>query len=118
MPFRDEFLTCESCEQKFVYRVEEQRQQDEIGFEPEKPTKCPDCRERVELGPGLRAGVVKWYRDDKHFGFITQIDGSDVFFHQSSVDGDISNIQENTAVWYEVEATDRGPQATNVHLRE
>ena len=61
---------------------------------------------------------VKWYRDDKHFGFITQLDGSDVFFHKSSVDASLDQIQENTAVWYEVEATDRGPQAINVHLRE
>lgn len=118
MPFRDQMLTCESCGQEFIYRVEEQRLQDEMGLESAKPEKCPDCREQVELGPGLRAGVVKWYREDKHFGFITQRDGSDIFFHRSSIDGDISQFEENTQVWYEVESTDRGPQATNVHLRE
>jgi CspA family cold shock protein len=118
MPFRDELLTCETCSKKFVYRVEEQRLQQGMGFEAETPTKCPNCREPVDAAPGLRAGVVKWYRDDKHFGFITQSAGSDVFFHRSGVDGDISGYTEDTPVWYEVETTDRGLQAINIHLRE
>lgn len=118
MPFRDELVTCETCGKKFVYRVEEQRHQQQMGFEAETPTECPNCRDTEAAAPGLRAGVIKWYRDDKHFGFITQRDGSDVFFHRSSVDGDISDYKEDTQVWYEVETTDRGLQAINIHLRD
>ncbi|MFN2108480.1 MAG: cold-shock protein [Anaerolineae bacterium] len=67
----------------------------------------------------MHAGAVKWFREDKHFGFITQQDGSDIFFHNSGITGDVEKImQENAPVWYEVISTDRGPQAVNVHLRE
>ncbi|MGC9467274.1 MAG: cold shock domain-containing protein [Anaerolineae bacterium] len=118
MPYRDELLTCEKCGETFVYRVEEQRLQEELGFEPEKPERCPNCREEIEAGPGLRAGVVKWYSDEKHFGFITQKDGTDVFFHRTNIEGDPANFGENAQVWYELTTTDRGPQAVNVHLRE
>ncbi|MEJ5308644.1 MAG: cold shock domain-containing protein [Anaerolineae bacterium] len=67
----------------------------------------------------MRAGVVKWFREDKHFGFITQRDGSDIFFHNSAIEGDVDQVmRENAPVWYEVTMTERGPQAVNVHLRE
>ena len=119
MTYRDELLTCATCGKTFIYRVEEQRKQAELGFEPVTPQQCPDCRAQETLGPGLRAGVVKWFREDKHFGFITQRDGSDIFFHNSGITGDVEQIMlENAPVWYEVISTDRGPQAVNVHLRE
>jgi cold shock protein len=118
MPYRDQVVTCENCSKTFVYRIEEQRLQSELGFDLETPSRCSACREDVETGPGLRAGVVKWYREDKHFGFITQRDGSDIFFHRSGVEGDMAGIGENTQVWYEVTNTERGLQAVNVHLRE
>ncbi len=118
MPFQDELLTCEQCGDTFVYRVEEQRLQDELELDAEKPRRCPKHREDLEAGPGLHAGVVKWYRDDKHFGFIAQRDGTDIFFHRSGIEGDPEQFKEDTPVWYEITATDRGPQAVNVHLRE
>ena len=118
MPFRDQLLTCQSCGETFVYRVEEQRLQKEMGLELEPPTRCTKCREDVDTGPGLRAGIVKWYQEDKHFGFISQGNGSDIFFHRSGIEGDPTKFVENTPVWYEVTETDRGLQAVNVHLRE
>jgi CspA family cold shock protein len=118
MTYSDQLVKCEECGTEFVYRIEEQRIQAEMGEDLEPPKKCPDCREKIELGPGLHAGVVKWYRDDKHFGFITQRDGSDIFFHRSSIDGDPEQFGENAQVWYEIGTSDRGPHAVNVHLRE
>ena len=119
MTFRDQLVTCKDCGTKFIYRVEEQRQQASIGIESVAPDLCADCRREEDATPGLRPGVVKWYKDEKHFGFITQADGSDVFFHRSGVDGDTTEIlQENAVVWYEVIKTDRGLQAINVHIRD
>ncbi|MBN1875728.1 MAG: cold shock domain-containing protein [Anaerolineae bacterium] len=118
MVYRDQMLVCEECGQKFVFRVEEQRSQEALGFEIHPPRYCVECRQTITTSPGLRAGVVKWYREDKHFGFIVQIDGSEVFFHRSGVEGDTTVLQEGSPVWYEVIATDRGPQAINVHGRE
>ena len=118
MTYRDELLTCKRCGKQFVYRVEEQRLAAEMGLEPEKPEYCPACRETMEPQTGPRPGVVKWYRDDKHFGFIKQENGHDIFFHRSNFEGDVSLLTEETPVWYEIVETDRGPQAVNVRLRE
>ena len=119
MAYRDQLLSCAECGKQFVYRVEEQRSQESAGLTPETPEKCPNCREKKALGPGLHAGAVKWYREDKHFGFITLQDGTDVFFHRSGVASDQEQVfQEGAPVWFEVTETDRGPQAINVHLRE
>ncbi len=120
MAYRDQLLKCGTCGKSFVFRVEEQRRQGELGFEAVAPTLCPDCRGAIPIEPGLREGVIKWYRDDKHFGFIVQRDGSEVFFHRSNfVGGEPSELlKEGSPVWYELEDSDRGPMATNVHLRE
>ncbi len=120
MTYRDQLLECENCGKEFVYRVEEQRRQEELGFEVSPPTNCPECRAQSDVGPALREGVVKWYRDEKHFGFIVQRDGSEVFFHRSNVivEDPAKVLQEGTPIWYELEMTDRGPMAVNVHLKE
>jgi len=121
MSYRDLLLVCEKCGKQFVFTVEEQRRQEELGFEIEEPTECSECRmEQPVVEPGLKAGVVKWYRDDRGFGFIIQQDGSEVFFHRTGVNqNDINRVlNENAPVWYELIMTDRGPQAVNVHLRE
>ncbi len=120
MTYRDQWATCEKCGKKFVFRVEDQRRQASMGFEVETPTRCPDCVEVLESGAGLRQGVIKWYSDEKHFGFIVQRDGSEVFFHRSNFLGEnpAEVLKDNAPVWYEVQASDRGPTAVNVHLRE
>jgi CspA family cold shock protein len=119
MAYRDQSIVCKECGKQFIYRVEEQRQQDELGVEKTIPELCPDCRVIEDVTPGLRPGVIKWYRDDKHFGFLTQSDGSEVFFHRSGVDGDATELlKEDVQVWYEVTKTDRGLQAINIHIRE
>jgi CspA family cold shock protein len=119
MAFRDQALQCKECGNQFIYRVEEQRQQVNIGLEQIAPDLCPDCRLQDDATPGLRPGIIKWYRDDKHFGFVTQADGSEIFFHRSAVEEDaIEILHEDVPVWYEVTKTDRGLQAINIHIRE
>lgn len=61
-------------------------------------------------------GTVKWFNNEKGFGFITTEDGNDVFVHYSNIEGDsFKTLEENETVTFEVEETDRGLQAKNVN---
>ena len=64
----------------------------------------------------MNKGTVKWFNSDKGFGFITAEDGKDVFVHFSAIQGEgFKTLEEGQAVTFDVEDSDRGPQATNVH---
>lgn len=57
-------------------------------------------------------GTVKFFNNEKRYGFITPDDGGeDYFVHASGVDG---TIKEDDQVTFEVEEGDRGPKAINV----
>jgi cold shock protein len=64
----------------------------------------------------MPTGTVKWFSDEKGFGFITPDDGSqDVFVHHSAIVGDgYRSLDEGAKVSYETEAGDKGPRAANV----
>ena len=64
----------------------------------------------------MATGVVKWFSDEKGFGFITPDDGSqDVFVHHSAIVGDgYRSLDEGAKVSYETEAGEKGPRAANV----
>ena len=61
-------------------------------------------------------GKVKWFNNQKGYGFITRDDGSgDVFVHYSSVSGDgFKSLGEGDSVEFEVVDSDKGPKAANV----
>ncbi len=60
-------------------------------------------------------GIVKWFNDQKGYGFITQDDGPDVFVHFSEINGDgFKTLAEGDKVSFEIGNGDRGPMATNV----
>jgi len=61
-------------------------------------------------------GTVKWFNDDKGYGFITPEDGSkDVFVHHSAIAGSgFKSLSEGAKVSYEVEDGPKGPAAANV----
>ena len=61
-------------------------------------------------------GKVKWFNNQKGYGFITKEDGSgDVFVHYSSVQGDgYKSLVEGESVEFEVVDSDKGPKAANV----
>ena len=63
----------------------------------------------------MEQGTVKWFNAEKGFGFISREDGSDVFVHFSDIQGDgFKTLEEGQAVTFDVEDSDRGPQAVNV----
>ena len=64
----------------------------------------------------MPTGSVKWFNDDKGFGFITPDDQSkDLFVHHSAIDGGgFKSLTEGAKVSYDAEAGDKGPKAVNV----
>jgi cold shock protein len=66
----------------------------------------------------MAIGTVKWFSDEKGFGFITPEDGGkDRFVHFSAIQGDgFRTLAEGAKVSYDAEQGPKGPNAANVHL--
>jgi cold shock protein len=64
----------------------------------------------------MPTGTVKWFSDDKGFGFITPDEaGKDLFVHHSGIAGEgYRSLAEGAKVSYDAEAGDKGPKAVNV----
>lgn len=63
----------------------------------------------------MNKGTVKWFNNDKGFGFITGEDNKDLFVHQSSIQSEgFRSLEEGQAVSYDVEEDQRGLKAVNV----
>ena len=63
-------------------------------------------------------GTVKWFNQEKGFGFITGEDGKDIFAHFSQIQKDgFKTLNENEEVTYEVTQGQKGPQASNITTR-
>ena len=63
----------------------------------------------------MAEGVVKWFNANKGYGFIKREEGQDLFVHFSSINMQgYKSLTEGDKVSFEVEDTERGPQAKNV----
>ncbi len=64
----------------------------------------------------MAQGTVKWFNDDKGFGFIAQADGGqDVFVHHTAIQGTgFKSLAENQKVEFDLAQGPKGPQAENV----
>ncbi|WP_270452559.1 cold shock domain-containing protein [Halonatronomonas betaini] len=63
----------------------------------------------------IYTGTVKWFNDQKGFGFIERESGDDVFVHFSAIQSDgFKSLEDGQDVEFEVVEGDRGPQAENV----
>ena len=77
----------------------------------------PPTRREIEetMAEERISGTVKWFNDDKGFGFIEREDGKDVFVHHSAIvmEG-FKTLKEGQRVTMEVVQGQKGPQAENV----
>ena len=63
----------------------------------------------------MAEGIVKWFSDQKGYGFIEQEDDKDVFVHHSAISGSgFKTLAEGERVTFDVEQGNKGPVAKNV----
>lgn len=63
----------------------------------------------------MKTGVVKWFNNEKGFGFISVEGEGDVFVHFSAITGEgYKSLEEGQSVQFDVVEGAKGPQASNV----
>ena len=63
----------------------------------------------------MAEGTVKWFSDQKGYGFIEQENGPDVFVHHSAINADgFKSLKEGDRVTFDIEQGQKGPAAANV----
>ncbi len=63
----------------------------------------------------MAKGIVKWFNDQKGYGFVTPEGGKDVFVHHSAIQGEgYKSLAEGQQVEFNIEQGPKGEQATNV----
>lgn len=63
----------------------------------------------------MTQGTVKWFNNEKGYGFITRPDGDDVFVHYTAIDGEgYRSLEEGQEVEFDIVDGPKGQQAANV----
>jgi cold shock protein len=63
----------------------------------------------------MATGKVKWFKNDKGYGFIAVEGGKDVFVHQTAIKSEgYRTLEEGQSVEFDIEQGPRGQQAVNV----
>jgi CspA family cold shock protein len=64
----------------------------------------------------MPSGTVKWFSDEKGYGFITPDEGDqDLFVHHTGIAGEgFATLEEGAKVSFDTETADKGPKAVNV----
>jgi len=92
--------------------------------EPSRPT--PSSRDEItepasiQIDPitGKYIGRIKWYNARKGYGFILRGAGEEIFFHRSAAVSDPEALAEGLWILYDVEETNKGPEATDIEPYE
>lgn len=75
------------------------------------------CKIKESAAEVAMTGRIKWFSDQKGFGFIEVEGGKDVFVHHSSIQGEgFKSLREDDQVEFEISQGPKGPQATNVKI--
>ncbi|OGG95058.1 MAG: cold-shock protein [Candidatus Lambdaproteobacteria bacterium RIFOXYD12_FULL_49_8] len=65
----------------------------------------------------MAEGKVKWFSEEKGYGFIERPEGKDVFVHHKAINGDgFKTLKEGDHVTFEIEEGQKGPAAANVSV--
>ncbi len=65
----------------------------------------------------MAEGTVKWFSDQKGYGFIEQDNGQDLFVHHSSINASgFKSLNEGQRVRFEIETGEKGPKAKDVEI--
>ena len=65
----------------------------------------------------MNKGTVKWFNNQKGYGFISDAEGNDVFVHYSGLDMEgFKSLEEGAEVEFEITDGAKGPQATGVKV--
>jgi CspA family cold shock protein len=75
------------------------------------------CGSKESVAEVAMTGRVKWFSDQKGYGFIEADGGKDVFVHHSVIQGEgFKSLREDDRVEFEISPGPKGPQATNVKI--
>ena len=65
----------------------------------------------------MAEGTVKWFSDQKGYGFIEQDNGQDLFVHHTGINGSgFKSLNEGQRVRFEIETSQKGPKAKDVEI--
>ena len=101
----DQLIRCIECGTTFLRAAGEQAEA--------PPGRCPMCR-RLAPGPERRRGLVKWFSRGKGYGFITPVEGSEVFVHKSGLAASQALLRAGQLVEFTIGHGPRGAQAEAV----
>jgi CspA family cold shock protein len=96
---------------------EQQKPKAEKDSKPPEPKKDEiEEPESIQIDPmsGKYVGRVKWYNARKGYGFLLRGAGEEIFFHRSSAIGDAEELKDGQWILYDVEETEKGPEATDI----
>jgi CspA family cold shock protein len=75
------------------------------------------ARSKASMSDQIENGTVKWFNDEKGYGFVSRESGDDVFVHFTSINAEgRRTLKEGQSVTFEVTAGEKGPQAENVSI--
>ncbi len=102
----DILIRCAECTTLFVWTPGEQAS-------GTRPALCPMCR-RLAPPPGRSRGLVKWFSRARGYGFITPVEGPDLFVHKSALSPGQPLPRAGQLVEFTRSTGERGVQATDV----